>query len=56
MGLILIEGVDHIVDIIDPRGGTIALGIIVGGIIHGGQGIIIALGIILQYMLAEVLY
>ena len=54
--LILIEGIDHTVDIIDQGGGTIALGITVGGIIQCGQGIIIALGIILQFMLAEVLY
>ena len=53
---ILIEDIDHIVDIIDPRGGTCDLGITAGGIIHGGQGIIIVLGIILQYMLVEVLH
>jgi hypothetical protein len=54
--LILIEGIDHTVDIIDQCGGTIDLGITVGGIIQCGQGIIIALGIILRYMLAEALY
>ena len=48
--LILIEDVDHIVGIIDPGGITIDLGIIVGGIIHGGQDIIIDLGIIHRYM------
>ena len=46
----------RIIDIIDPRGGIIDLGITVGGTIHGGRGIIIALGIILRYMLAEVFY
>jgi len=53
---ILIEGIDHTVDIIDLRGGTCDLGITVGGIIHTGQGIITVLGIILLYMLVEVLY
>ena len=53
---ILIEGIDHIVDIIDPRGGTCDLGITVGGIIHIGQGTIIVLGTILRYILVEVLY
>ncbi len=48
--------IGRIVDIIDQGGGTIDHGIIVGGIIQCGQGIIIALGIILRYMLAEVLY
>ena len=56
MDHILIEDIDHTVDIIDLRGGTIDLGIIDGGIIHGGQGIIIDLGIILQCMLVEVLH
>ncbi len=54
--LILIEGIDHTVDIIDQDGGTIVLGITAGGIIQCGQGIIIVLGIILRYMLAEALY
>lgn len=53
--LILIEGIDHTVAIIDQCGGTIDLGITVGGIIQCGQGIIIDLGIILQYMLVGVL-
>ena len=54
--LILIEGIDHTVDIIDQLGGTTDLGITGGGITHGGQGIIIALGIILQCMLVVVLH
>ena len=53
---ILIEDIDLIVDITDPRGGTCDLGITVGGIIHGGQGIIIVLGFILQYILVEALH
>jgi hypothetical protein len=54
--LILIEGIDHAVDIIDPGGGTTDLGTTVGGIIHIGQGIIIDLGIILRHIWAVVLY
>ena len=54
--LILIEDIDHTVDIIDQCGGIIDLGITAGGIIQCGQDIIIDLGIILQYMLGEALY
>ena len=50
MDLILIEDIDHIVGIIDPHGGTIDLGITVGGIIHGGPGIITVRGIIRRYI------
>jgi hypothetical protein len=41
---------DHIEDIIDHIGGIIALGIGDGGILLGGQDIIIVLGTIAQFI------
>jgi hypothetical protein len=54
--LIHIDIIDLIVDITGHRGGIIDLGITGGGIPHGGQDIIIALGIILRCTLVGVLH
>ena len=48
--------IDHIEDIIALIGGITDLGIIGGGILHGGRDIIIVPGIILPCMLVEGYY
>ena len=53
MDLIHIDIIVLIADITDHIGGIIDHGIIDGGIHHGGQDIIIDLGIIALYMLVE---